>query len=67
MLAEKVRELKELTSVILNSAQMTVDVFKVRYTAYTSNRFDSKAFKSTHSALYDQYCKPVESRRFSIN
>lgn len=47
--------------------EMTVDVFKVRWTSVISNRFDSIAFKSTHADLYKQYIKPIESRRFSIN
>ena len=47
--------------------ELTVDVFKVRWTPVISNRFDSTAFKSTHSDLYQQYSKPVETRRFSIN
>ena len=50
-----------------NTDEMTVDVFKVRWTAVTSNRFDSTAFKATHADLYTQYSKPVETRRFSIN
>jgi predicted phage-related endonuclease len=47
--------------------EMTVDVFKVRWTSVISNRFDSTAFKATHASLYQQYSKPVETRRFSIN
>jgi len=47
--------------------ELTVDVFKIRWTLTTSNRFDSSAFKATHAALYSQYCKPVETRRFYIN
>jgi len=50
-----------------NTDEMTVDVFKVRWTLVTSNRFDSNAFKATHADLYHQYSKPVETRRFSIN
>ena len=50
-----------------NTDEMTVDVFRVRWTQVTSNRFDSTAFKSTHADLYKQYSKPVETRRFSIN
>ena len=47
--------------------ELTVDVFKIRWTAVISNRFDSTAFKATHANLYEQYSKPVETRRFSIN
>ena len=50
-----------------NTDELTVDVFKVRWTSVISNRFDSTAFKVTHADLYQQYSKPVETRRFSIN
>lgn len=46
--------------------EMTVDVFKVRYTTVTSSRFDSAAFKKTHGDLYAQYTKQTETRRFSV-
>ena len=46
--------------------EMTVDVFKVRWTTVKSNRFDTKAFKSTHADLYGQYCKESVTKRFSI-
>ena len=50
-----------------NTDELTVDVFKVRWTLTTSHRFDSTAFKATHAELYRQYSRPVETRRFSIN
>lgn len=46
--------------------EMTVDIFKIRWTRVTSNRFDTTAFKKTHAELYAQYTKQTESRRFSI-
>ena len=46
--------------------ELTVDVFKVRYTPVTSKRFDTTGFKSTHSALYAQYCMESTVRRFSV-
>jgi len=46
--------------------EMTVDVFKVRYTTVKSNRFDTTAFKATHADLYGQYCKESVTRRFSV-
>lgn len=46
--------------------EMRVDVFKVRWAKMTSNRFDSAAFKAKYGELYDQFTKPVESRRFSV-
>lgn len=54
----------EMTS--RNVEEMTVSCFKVRYTTVTSNRFDSAAFKKTHTDLYNQYTKPTVSKRFSI-
>ncbi len=49
-----------------NTEEMTVDVYKVRYTTVKSSRFDSAAFKKTHADLYAQYSKPTETRRFSV-
>lgn len=46
--------------------ELTVDVFKLRYTQVTSSRFDSTAFKAAHGNLYNQYCKPVTSSRFCV-
>lgn len=45
-------ELKaEMTA--LNVNEMTVDVFKIRYTPVTSNRFDTTAFKNKYIDLYN--------------
>ena len=49
-----------------NTEEMTVDVFKVRYTTVTSKRFDTTGFKTTHADLYGQYCKESITRRFSV-
>lgn len=49
-----------------NTDEMTVDVFKVRWTTVTSNRFDSAAFKKTHGDLYAQYSKTARTRRFTV-
>jgi predicted phage-related endonuclease len=51
---------------VLDTEEMVVDIFKIRWTKVTSNRFDSGAFKKTHADLYTQYTKAVESRRFSV-
>jgi len=40
--------------------------FLARWKLITSNRFDSKLFKQAHSALYEQYTKPSETRRFTL-
>lgn len=49
-----------------DTEEMTVDVFKVRWTKVASKRFDTNAFKKTHAELYAQYTKQTETRRFSI-
>jgi predicted phage-related endonuclease len=46
--------------------EMIVDVFKVRWTKVTSNRFDTTAFKAAHKDIYDMFTKQTEARRFSI-
>lgn len=49
-----------------NVTELQVDVFKIRWTPVTSNRFDSTAFKKIYADLYTQFCKVVTSKRFSI-
>ena len=73
MAAEMAAEIESLEDAVKaemaarGTDELTVDVFKVRWTHMTSQRFDSTAFKLTHADLYKQYAKPVETRRFSIN
>ena len=49
-----------------NTEEMSVDVYKVRWTKVTSSRFDTSAFKKTRAELYSQYTKQTETRRFSV-
>lgn len=46
--------------------EMTVDVYKVRWTHVTSTRFDSTAFKKAMPELHKQFTKTTESRRFTV-
>lgn len=46
---------------------LNIDIFKVSYKEVTSSRFDSTAFKKTHSDLYNQYVKQTTTRRFVLN
>lgn len=71
----KVRELKELKAIedaikaeltARNAEEMTVDVYKIRWTKVTSSRFDTTSFKKAMPELYGQFTKTSESRRFSI-
>lgn len=50
----------------LNVNEMTVDVFKIRWTPVLSNRFDTTAFKNKYAELYNQFIKVIETKRFSI-
>ena len=49
-----------------NTDEMTVDVYKIRWTKVTSNRFDTTAFKKAMPELARQYMKQTESRRFTV-
>lgn len=46
--------------------EITGTDYKVTWKLVKSRRFDSKAFKATHSQLYDQYCSETATRRFTI-
>jgi predicted phage-related endonuclease len=46
---------------------LIIDVFTIRNTTVTTNRFDSTAFKKTHEDLYSQYLKENIGKRFTIN
>ena len=49
-----------------NTEELNVGVFKVRYKAVTSNRFDSAAFKTDHPDTYEEYRRPSRSMRFTV-
>lgn len=49
-----------------NAEEMTVDVYKIRWTKVTSSRFDTTSLKKAMPELYGQFTKTSESRRFSI-
>lgn len=46
--------------------EMQIDVYKIRWTKVTSNRFDTTAFKKAMPELAEKYTKTTESRRFSV-
>ena len=49
-----------------NTDTLITALFKVTWKVITSRRFDSNAFKATHSELYEQYLRPQETRRFLV-
>lgn len=46
--------------------EMKAGEFRIRYSAVTSNRFDTAAFKKLYGALYQQFTKTTTSRRFLV-
>lgn len=46
--------------------EMSGNDWKVSWKLVKTRRFDSKAFKATHSQLYDQYCSESATRRFTV-
>lgn len=46
--------------------EMVVDVYKLKYSTVKVSRFNTAAFKATHSALYDQYTTQKEIKRFCL-
>lgn len=50
-----------------NVSEDIVDIFTVRYTDVTSNRFDSTKFKKDHPDMYESYLTKSVSSRFTIN
>lgn len=49
-----------------NTEEMQIDIFKIRWSKCTSNRFDSTSFKKAMPELYNQFTKPSEYRRFTV-
>lgn len=46
--------------------EISVEGINVRWKRYELKRFDSKTFKAEHAAMYEQYIKTTEARRFSV-
>lgn len=46
--------------------EMQTGVFRVRWTAVQSTRFDSAAFRKAMPELYDRFTRKIETRRFTV-
>ncbi|SHG16758.1 MULTISPECIES: hypothetical protein [Eubacteriales] len=46
--------------------EMSVGLFKIRWTKVKSTRFDTTAFKKAMPELAQQFTRTAESRRFSV-
>lgn len=49
----------------MTAPEVRTNTYIVRWTSYTTTRFDSKAFKSDFPEMYSKYTKESESKRFS--
>jgi len=49
-----------------NVEELILDVFKVKWTRFTSTKLDTTSFKAAHKDIYDLFAKQVESRRFTL-
>lgn len=49
-----------------NAEELTVDVYKVRWTTITGTRFDTNAFRKAQPDLYGQFTKTTTTRRFTV-
>ena len=66
-LAKQISSLKaDIQEEMKDREQLQAGAYLIRWTRVVSNKFDSKAFQSEHSRLYNKYVKEVESRRFAI-
>lgn len=65
-LEEQISSLKaEVQEQMQEQGTLETAHYTIRWTKVTSERFDSKSFKSKHAELFSEYVKSVESRRFS--
>lgn len=63
---EQISSLKaEVQEQMQDTETMETAHYTIRWTKVTSERFDSKSFKSKHAELFSEYVKSIESRRFS--
>lgn len=49
-----------------NVKSVTVGMYKVSYSEYVSNRFDSTKFKAEHPDTYAEYLKATPATRLTI-
>lgn len=50
-----------------NTEEMTIDIFKVRWTTVKTNRLDTTALKRELPEVAEKFTKTTESRRFTIS
>ena len=65
--ADTIRNALKEEMVRLETEELTVGTYIIRYTNIVSNRFDSTTFKRLYADLYKDFTKPVSSRRFTVS
>lgn len=75
-LEEQMEQLQNQAEEIKNELKTELEVkgleelkmknFLIRWKKIVSNRLDSKALKETLPEIYNQYCRPVNSQKFTI-
>ena len=61
-----IEDLLKAEMVERGTEEITVDVFKVRYTTVTSNRIDTTAIKEEMPEIAAKYTKQSITKRFSV-
>jgi len=61
-----IEDLLKAEMVARDTEEITVDVFKVRYTTVTSNRIDTTAIKKEMPEIAAKYTKQSITKRFSV-
>lgn len=64
--AEAIREALKAHMKERGTQELRAGAYKARYTAVTSSRFDSAAFRKCHADLYAQFTKRTVSHRFTV-
>ena len=50
-----------------NTEDLIAGAYRIKWTSFQSNRFDTARFKKDHADLAAAYTKTTNTRRFSIN
>lgn len=65
--AEAIRDMLKAEMLEQNIEELEAGTYIIRWTSVLTNRFDTTAFKKSHSDMYKEFTKQVSSRRFSIS
>lgn len=63
--ADKLKEEIKMEMEARGAEELKAGNFLVRWKGVLGSRFDSKAFQKEHEALYSQYLKQTEGKRFT--